>query len=300
MNRPADTIDRGTTVSLTDPLAAYRPRLMGIAYRMLGDRADAEDIIQDAYIRYRKVTDIMNMEAFLVTTVTRLCIDHIRRTRSAREHYVGSWLPDPILDEASFSPGTAAELADDLSFALLLVFQKLTAAERAAFILHDIFEYSFARIAPIVGKSEVACRQLASRARKAVRAARPVRPATRGERVQLLERFGEALSTGDVMKIASLLSDDAVLVADGGGIKLTALNPILGPGRIARYFIGVRRKFAVQGQIGSEMAVINSMIGVITRIDGLMDQTMAFELDGGKISAIFIVRNPKKLVGLTR
>ena len=177
-------------------------RLKGLAYRMLGSRADAEDVVQDAYLRLRKADgrDIRNVEAFLMTTVTRLCLDVLKSARVQREVYVGPWLPEPVLDAESLSPGAATEIADDLSFALLLVMEKLSAPERAAFLLHDVFDAPYApRSRTALGKSEAACRQLAARARKAVRLrqAGAAGLARRRTGSWLLARFAEAVSTGD-------------------------------------------------------------------------------------------------------
>lgn len=279
-----------------DPLAPYRRRLLGLAYRMLGSRADAEDIVQDTYLRYRNASHIGNVEAWLVTTVTHQCIDRIRSARAKREVYVGSWLPEPVLNEAELSPETAMELADDLSFALLLVLQRLSPAERAAFLLHDIFELSFAEVSAILGKSSVACRQLAARARRTVREKRPVAAWSRSRPSDVLAAFGEALASGDLQRIVRLLNADAVLIADGGGMKLTALNPIVGADRIARYFAGVRRKFPVDSdRIRWEAALINGVPGMVIFLDGKVEQTMSIEAADDGIASIYIIRNPRKL-----
>jgi RNA polymerase sigma-70 factor (ECF subfamily) len=148
-----------------DPLSPHRGKLLGLAYRMLGSRADAEDVLQDAYLRFASARDVANAEAFLVTIVTRLCLDRLKSARARREIYVGPWLPEPVLDADTLSPHAATELADDLSFALMLALERLSPAERAAFLLHDVFDAPFAEIASALGKSEAACRQLAARAR---------------------------------------------------------------------------------------------------------------------------------------
>lgn len=279
-----------------DPLAPYRGRLLGLAYRMLGSRADAEDVVQDVYLRYHDASGLDNVEAWLVTTVTRQCIDRIRSARARREVYVGQWLPEPVLDEAELSPQTAMELADDLSFALLIVLQRLSPSERAAFLLHDIFDLSFAEVAAILGKSEVACRQLATRARKAVTGKPPVRPGPRTGRTDILAAFGKAVASGDPQQMVSLLKEDAVLVADGGGMKLTALNPITGADRIARFFAGIMRKFSVDpNRISWEATSINGAPGMVTFLDGEVEQATILVAEGDRISSIYIVRNPEKL-----
>src|SRR3954449_7345926 len=177
-----------------DPLAPHRGRLLGLAYRMLGSRSDAEDVVQDAYLRFAGAQDIHNAEAFLVTVVTRLCLDRLKSARAQREVYVGPWLPEPVCDAEGLSPEAATELADDLSFALLLALDRLSPMERAAFLLHDVFDTPFSEIAAMLGRSEEACRQLATRARRAVRDERPLPAARPDNHARLLTAFGEAVT----------------------------------------------------------------------------------------------------------
>lgn len=281
-----------------DPLAAYRGRLLGLAYRMLASRAEAEDVLQDAFLRYAAVEKgaVDNEEAFLVTTVTRLCLDRLKSAKARREVYVGPWLPEPVFDAEALSPESAVELAGDLSFALLLTLERLTAAERAAFLLHDVFDTPFAEVAAALGKSEAACRQLAARARRAVRAARPGRPPPAEAHRALVSRFAEALGSGDASGLRDLLAADATLVSDGGGIKLAALNPIHGNENVARFFEGVARKAREQGaRTRFAFASINGEPGAVVYIDGALEQTMSFDIAGGRIVAIYVVRNPEKL-----
>ena len=181
-----------------DPLAPYRGRLLGLAYRMLGSRSDAEDIVQDAYLRFAGASDIRNPEAFLVTIVTRLCLDRLKSAKAQREVYVGPWLPEPVCDAERLSADAATELADDLSFALLLALDRLSPMERATFLLHDVFDTPFSEIAAMLDRSEASCRQLASRARRAVRDDRPTPAATPDNHARLLMAFGEAVTSGNV------------------------------------------------------------------------------------------------------
>src|SRR6478736_4601594 len=192
-----------------DPLAPYRGRLLGLAYRMLGSRSDAEDVVQDAYIRFAGAHDIHNAEAFLVTVVTRLCLDRLKSAKARREVYVGPWLPEPVFDAEGLSADAATELADDLSFALLLALDRLSPLERAAFLLHDVFDMPFADVAGMIDRTEAACRQLATRARRAVRDARPSAAAPPDGHAALLSAFGEAVASGDVSRLAGLLRADA-------------------------------------------------------------------------------------------
>ncbi|MBR1124170.1 sigma-70 family RNA polymerase sigma factor [Bradyrhizobium lablabi] len=285
-NRPRDS----------DPLAPHRGRLLGLAYRMLGSRSDAEDVVQDAYLRFAGAQDVQNPEAFLVTVVTRLCLDRLKSARAQRELYVGPWLPEPVFDADGLSAGAATELADDLSFALLLALDRLSPPERAAFLLHDVFDTPFHEIAAMLGRSEAACRQLASRARRAVRDNRPAPAATPDSHARLLQAFSDAVASGDVKQLAELLREDAVALTDGGGRKFAALNPIVGADKVARFFIGLAGKTASQSQdMRIEPAAINGAAGALLYLDGELDLTLSMAIDGEKIAAIYVVRNPDKL-----
>lgn len=281
-----------------DALTSSRGRLQGLAYRMLGSHADAEDIVQEAYLRVRgrDQDGIRNLEAFLFTTVTRLCLDQLKSARARREVYVGPWLPEPVIDTESLSPEQATELADDLSFALLLTLEKLSAPERAAFLLHDVFDTSFAQIAETLGKSEAACRQLAARARKAVKSARPAQPAPPEAHKTLLTKFAEAVATGDLSRLQALLAADAVSYSDGGGVKLAALNPVVGADKVARFFVGLFQKHEARGGRSElQIASVNGLPGFVIYVDGELDHTLSIEVEDGQIRAIYVVRNPDKL-----
>lgn len=281
-----------------DPIAAHRGRLMGLAYRMLGSIADAEDVLQDAYLRYAGAdrSDIRSTEAFLVTVVTRLCLDRLKSARAKRESYVGPWLPEPAPDADALSPHTALELAEDLSFALLLTLERLSGPERAAFLLHDVFDTPFADIAAALGKSEAACRQLATRARKAVRQERAGRSSSPPQHRELLQRFIEASASGDAERLQSLLTDDVVVYADGGGVKLSALHPIFGDKNAARFFTGLVRKGAARGEEFSlQPTTLNGMPGLLLFVNGVLDQTVSIDVSKDRIAAIYVVRNPDKL-----
>lgn len=281
-----------------DPIAPYRGRLLGLAYRMLGRVSDAEDVLQDAYLRLHGAENIANTEALLVTIVTRLCLDRLKSAAARREEYTGPWLPEPVFDAEALSPHTALELADDLSLAMMLVLERLTAPERAAFLLHDVFDVRFAEIAQMLERSEASCRQLATRARKTVREGRVVAaPLERQSR--LLVAFGAAVASGDVAVLAALLREDAVLLSDGGGIRQAALNPILGAERIARYILGAIRKFGQGGpEVSAEVLQINGALGVVSHRGGVVEQVMSIVVDGERIAAIYVVRNPQKLAHL--
>lgn len=285
--------------SVLDPIAPFRSRLLGLAYRMLGSVTDAEDVLQDAYVRIHQLEDVVNLEAFLVTTVTRLCLDHLKSARARRETYVGPWLPEPVLDTAVMSPQTALELADELSFAMMLVLERLSPSERAAFVLYDIFDVGFSEIASIIGKSEAACRQLASRARKAMRAVPPAAEVSVERQSRLLVAFGAALSSGDVSELTALLRADAILLSDGGGIRQAALKPIEGADRVARFLFGAARKLGGGAStLQSEARMVNGALGVVTYIDDKVEQVMSILADGNRIAAVYVIRNPQKLTHL--
>jgi RNA polymerase sigma-70 factor (ECF subfamily) len=277
-----------------DPLAPYRGRLLGLAYRMLGSRSDAEDVVQDAYLRFAGAQDVQKPEGFLVTVVTRLCLDRLKSAKAQREIYVGPWLPEPVFDAEGLSPDAATELADDLSFALMLALDRLSPLERAAFLLHDVFDLQFSEVAQMIDRTEAACRQLATRARRAVREARPAPAAPPDNHARLLSAFSEAVISGDVSRLAGMLREDAIALTDGGGRKTAALNPIKGADKIARFFVSLAAKNA-DGNVRIEPAVINGTAGALIYIDGEVDHSVSMAIDGDRIAAIYIVRNPDKL-----
>ena len=277
-----------------DPIAPYRRRLLGLAYRMLGSRSDAEDVVQDAYVRFVDAKDVRNPEALLVTVVTRLCLDRLKSAKAQREIYVGPWLPEPVFDTDGLSTEAATELADDLSFALLLALDRLSPQERAAFLLHDVFDVPFSEIATMIDRSEPACRQLATRARRAVRHERPPPTVTPDHHAHLLQAFIAAVASGDLSRLTGLLREDAVALTDGGGRKTAALNPIYGANKVARFFIGVAGKAAGR-KSRIEPAMINGSVGALLYLDGELDLTLSVSIDGEKIAAVYLVRNPDKL-----
>lgn len=282
--------------SAQDPLRPMRKRLLGLAYRMLGSHADAEDILQEAYLRFSTAAGrIGNPQGYLTKVVTRLCIDRLKSAACQRETYVGPWLPEPIADVEKLSLEAATELADDISFALMLALERLTPAERAAFILHDVFDLGFDEIAAMLEKSSGACRQLASRARRAMRQDKPIGRPSREDHERLLKAFGKAVVSGDVAAVAALLREDAVLLADGGGKVVTAINPIVGRNKIARYFIGASRKFGHAGDVQAVLQPANGVLSMCAYRDGQVVQITTIEGNVGIISAIYMVSNPDKL-----
>jgi RNA polymerase sigma-70 factor, ECF subfamily len=270
----------------------HRRFLVGLAYRMLGSLAEAEDVVQDAYLRTRDVdATIDEPRAYLARVVTNLCLDRLKSARVRREEYVGTWLPEPVVEDP------ATPLAEDLSVALLMVLERLSPLERAAFLLHDIFEMDYADVAKTLERSEAACRQLAARARDHVREARPRFDPPDAHADQLVTAFVTAASTGNVTQLASLLAEDAVLYTDGGGKRHAALNPIYGRDKIVRFAVGIAKKQPLASSVTP--ARINGLPGFIVQMpDG--PETIAFEIHGGMVTAIYAVRNPDKLQALSR
>lgn len=277
-----------------------RRRLTGLAYRMLGTVSDAEDVVQDAWLRWQRAetTEIANPQAWLSTVVTRLCLDRLKEARHRREQYVGAWLPEPLLEDPDLATSPEAETDRDVSFALMLALERLSPLERAAFILHDVFELDFAEVATALERSEAACRQLASRARSRLRAERPRFTPSVEDKEQLVRTFLEASRSGNTLQLQALLSEGAVLHSDGGGRKPAALNPIFGHEKICRFFAGLMRKGKTGPPRWSRLTTINGLPGCVSvEADGTL-QTSAFEIADGRIGAIYTVRNPDKLTHL--
>lgn len=268
-----------------------RPRLVRIAYRMLGSVAEAEDVVQDAYLRWHR-TDraaVANAEAFLTRTVTRLCLDQLKSARTRREAYVGPWLPEPIF-EAEAETGDA----DDLTLTLMLALERLSPLERAAFLLHDVFGQDFDTVAAAIDRDPAACRQLATRARGHVRAARPRFPVSRDRGLEIADAFFSASRSGDVTALQSLLAADVVAQADGGGKRPAAGRPILGSRAVARLFAGFARKPGYQPPQILARGLIDGLPGIVSLQAGVL-QTTCFAIEDDRIVAVYVTRNPDKL-----
>lgn len=284
------------TIEPVERFEQLRPLLVRHAYRMLGQYVDAEDAVQDAYLRWsdaRSRDAIEDDRAYLRTIVTRLCLDRLRSARAKREVYVGPWLPEPVLSE-DCDPQSAATLADDISFALLLALERLAPLERAAFLLHDVLDVPFPEIAQTLGRSEPAVRKLASRAREHVRDANRAAVTTREEAERLRDAFLAALNADDAAALSGLLTEDAVFTGDGGGKVPSATVPVAGRDRVTQFLLGVRRKGAAQIR-RIEMVTLNGLPGFALFSDAGLDQTVALEIRDGRIAAMYGVRNPDKL-----
>ncbi|MCY1744018.1 sigma-70 family RNA polymerase sigma factor [Ensifer sp. SL37] len=271
-----------------DPL---RPKLVRVAYRMLGSVADAEDMVQEAFIRWMGAdrTSVREPEAFLRRTVTRLCLDQLKSARLKRETYVGPWLPDPVVEE---------EPEDDVTLPLMLALERLSPLERAAFLLHDVFGQSFDEVAATIDRDAAACRQLAARARTHVREERPRFQIEQQRGLELANAFFAASRHGDMKTLGSMLAADVSVHSDGGGKRPAALQPILGFDAVMKVHAQLAALFAKHGSTLVRAGFINGLPGFVTReADGEL-QTTALEIENGKVVAIYVVRNPDKLVHL--
>ena len=272
-----------------------RPRLQGIAYRMLGSRAEAEEVVQDAWLRWHESApaELDSSEAWLVTVTTRLAIDRLRAAKVQREHYIGTWLPEPLLGEGPATPEQLLERADDVSVAFLVLLERLAPEARAAFLLREVFDADYAELASTIGKSEAACRQMVSRAKAQLRDERPRHAVAPEEHQRLLGRFAQALGSGDFASMKQLLHEDAVLIGDGGGKVPSFGKPLVGGQRIAQLFYATSRRFG--GAVRVEPVVLNGQAGLLRFIGGALESAQWYETDGSRILRIHVQRNPDKL-----
>jgi len=273
----------------------HRPGLTRLAYRMLGSLADADDVLQDAYLRW--VRDgrgaARSPRSYLYATVTHLCIDQHRSRAARRQEYVGPWLPEPVVEPERPGQADRLEVAESVSLALLVVLESLAPVERAAYLLRRVFDYEYGEIADLLGKSEANCRQLVSRAEGRVRERRPRFDPDPAEAGRVTTEFLHACTTGDLDGLVRLLADDAVLYADGGGKARAALAPIRGADRVARFFLGVLKKWPAGLEI--RRALVNGQPGFVARVADQYQAVLTFDVDGGRIRSCFIVSNPDKL-----
>lgn len=273
----------------------HRPLLFSIAYRMLGSVADAEDIVQEAFVRWQQVSglEVRSPKSYLSTVVTRLCLDYLRSAKVRREEYVGPWLPEPLLTDESLDAAETIELDETLSMAFLVLLERLTPVERAVFLLREVFDYDYGEISRIVGKSEANCRQIARRARESVAARRPRFETSAEQEKRLMDSFLEACSDGDMESLLALLSEDVILWSDGGGKVRAALNPIYGPEKVSRFLLGILGK--TPPGFSTRMAQVNGRPGVIGYVGGQPMSALVLEATVDRIWTIRIVVNPEKL-----
>lgn len=264
---------------------------------MLGSRADAEDAVQDAFLRWRdsKVESVQSHEAWLVTIVTRLCLDRLRSAKRERENYVGPWLPEPIMTDHLASPELRLEFANEVSVAFLAVLERLGPQKRAAFLLREVFDYDYPEIGRMLGKSEAALRQMVHRAREEVREARPRFSVAAEMRERLLERFLCAAASGDRAAVMALLSEDVEYVADGGGKVVAALKVLRGPDRVGRLFFAIARAFPA---LRHRLVRVNGELGAVCAYGGTSFSVFSFRIAKDGIAGIYVIRNPDKLAGV--
>lgn len=277
----------------------YRSLLFSVAYRMLGSVADAEDMLQETFIRWQLVPDaeIRSPRAFLVTIISRLCITHLQSARVQREEYVGQWLPEPIITGPGSDPLEIIRVDESLSMAFLVMLERLTAVERAVFLLREVFEYEYSEIAAVLGQSETNCRQILSRAKQHVSAIRPRFKTSRQKKSDLLERFLKATSSGDMEGLVTLLSNDVVLHSDGGGKAIAVPNLIQGAENVARGIFGGLQKIVPKNLVRRVME-INGEPGVVSYLDGKPHSVLTLGAGEGRIHAIYILTNPEKIAHL--
>ena len=284
---------------MLESFESYRPYLFAIAYRMLGSVMDAEDMVQETYLRYQTTPPetIRSLKAYLTTILMRLCMDQLQLARRTREVYVGPWLPEPIITATaseSADPQERVDTEESISLAFLVLLEQLQPFERAVFLLREVFEYDFAEIASMLGKSEAACRRSFSRAKQHLREHRPRFPASPQTHRQLLSGYFQAVQGGEMTTLTNLLSEGVTLWADAGGkIKQAALRPIVGRDAVARFSLGTMRFLPEDYRV--ELAEVNGQAAVIIRTDGQALLVLTIEVEAEQIQAIRIIANPEKL-----
>ena len=279
--------------SIDQEFISLRPRLFGLAYRMLGSRADAEDVLQDAWLRWQGTErrELQSPEAWLTTVVTRLSIDRLREAKKKREQYTGPWLPEPLVAEET--PDRAAELASDLSVAFLMVLERLAPEERAVFLLREVFDMDYPELARMLGKHEAACRQMLHRAKQRMHQERPRFHVNPEAHRRLLDRFVAATQSGDRERIMALLAEDARLTSDGGGKVRAVLRVLEGADRVARFYSALSRH--ASGRVSYRHAEVNGEPGLLMFLDGRLGGAISVVTDGMRVLDIYTVRNPDKL-----
>jgi RNA polymerase sigma-70 factor (ECF subfamily) len=290
----------------TDAFEAHRPRLFGVAYRMLGSATEAEDVVQDAWLRYAgaRRDEVRSPAAFLTTIVTRLCLDRLKSARAAREQYVGPWLPEPVVTDERPGPEQSAALAESVTLAFMVLLETLTPEERAVFLLREIFEYEYADIAGVLDTTPANCRQLFHRAKERIDERRPrFREDARAKR-DLVGRFAAALRDGDADGLTSVLAEDVGLWSDGGGKVSAARRPIFGRDHVVQVLAGIRRTAAAMGialdSVRMDVVEVNGEPALALRVAGSIDSIYTYSIDGGAIAALRIIRNPDKLRYIAR
>ena len=288
-----------------DVFTTDRPLLFSIAYRMLGSASDAEDILQDAWLRYGRVdqSTIRSPKAFATTIVTRLCLDRLKSARATREEYIGPWLPEPVLTSEIESPDTKLQRAESVTLAFLVLLEKLSPEERAVFLLKDIFDYDHAEIAEILDTTVDNSRQLLHRAKARITQGRPRLTGTAQSRRALAERFARAFSSGDAAELTALLARDVGMWSDGGGKASAARRPLMGRDQVLNFLVGLHRAAETAGltrDVSLRIEDVNSEPALILRVRQRLESIFVFSIDDDEISGIRVVRNPDKLARIDR
>ncbi len=289
------TAQRAGFMSHLETFNQHRPLLFAIAYRMLGKVTDAEDMVQETFLRWQQTAQatVKSAKTYLLTIITRLCIDHLRSARMQREQYVGPWLPEPIVTQQTDDPAALLELADSLSMAFLVVLERLSPIERAVFLLREVFEYDYDEIAQMVGKSPANCRQILRRSRQHITAQRPRFPVSHQQQEEITAQFLEASTQGNLQGLLALLAKDVTYWSDGGGQVAAALKPLQGAMKVARFLLAVRSKWVSEAV--TYIIDINGQPGIITFVDGCIHSVTTFDIVDGYIQSVYTVRNPEKL-----
>lgn len=279
---------------------SHRRRLQGIAYRMLGTVAEAEEVVQDAWLRWHEAdkTSFDSAEAWLVTVVTRLSIDRLRAAKVQREHYIGAWMPEPTLTDAPATPEQLLERADNVSVAFLAVLERLAPEARAAFLLREVFDAEYEEVARTLGKSEAACRQLVHRAKAQVQEARPRFQVSRETHQRLLQAFADAAARGSLQDLKALMAEDVELIGDGGGKVQTFSKGLRGSQRLAQLYFALWRRMGPA--VRMELVDINGEPGLLRFLDGQLESAQTFEIEGERIVRIRAQRNPDKLARIAQ
>jgi RNA polymerase sigma-70 factor (ECF subfamily) len=283
----------------TDDFDQHRSALFGLAYRMLGSVMDAEDIVQEAFIRWQNVpkADIDAPRAYLTTIVTRLCVDQLRLAYVQREKYVGAWLPEPLVQSSEYDPARLVDLNESISTAFLVLLESLSPLDRAVFLLHEVFNYTYAEIAAIVDRTPADCRQIGHRARRRLTQDRPRFEVETEAVEEVVEQFLHACEGDDLSELLALLAPDVTLTADSGGKVKSIRNVLVGPDRVARLFLGIFRRWSSLQTFN--IAPVNGQSALIVCQNGRPSGVITFDVHDGKIHAVYNVRNPDKLKGLT-
>lgn len=290
--------EKNQSINQVEDFYQYRSLLFAIAYRMIGSVMDAEDMVQDTFLRWQHSSEqtIQSTKAYLTTIITRLCIDHLRSARIQREQYIGTWLPEPIVTDKSADPITMAELTDSLTMAFLLLLERLSPLERAVFLLREVFDYDYEAISHMVEKSPANCRQIARRARKHLAIEKSRFQSTPQQQEMLTQQFMQVFSQGNLQGLLDLLASDVTVWSDGGGKVVAALKPINGSQKVARFLRAIHRRANRLGAVPqANLVLVNGQPGIVYSVEGIVQNVVALDVGDTRIQAIYFVRNPEKL-----